>query len=265
MPKPNIFSAVRYADAPAAIAFLIEAFGFERHAVHAAPDGTIAHAELRLGTGVLMLGSATPPDPTNPWTEVSAGVYAALETAAEVNAHHARATVNGAEIVRPLETTSYGSREYSARDLEGHLWSFGTYNPSPQGAPHFFPGLRYDDGRTAIDWLERAFGFTPHLVIEGPHGAVAHAELALGPGFIMLGSEPEDPATNPWAGSRQGTCVALGSAADVDAHHARSTAAGARVLAALGDTAYGARSYTALDCEGQLWTFSTYRPEEKAS
>jgi uncharacterized glyoxalase superfamily protein PhnB len=129
MPKPNIFSAVRYADAPSVISFLVEAFGFARHEVHAAPDGTIAHAELRLGTGLLMLGSATPPDPANPWSAVAAGIYAALATPADVDAHHARAVRAGADVVRPLETTSYGSREYSARDLEGHLWSFGTYNP----------------------------------------------------------------------------------------------------------------------------------------
>jgi uncharacterized glyoxalase superfamily protein PhnB len=30
---------------------------------------------------------------------------------------------------RELENMSYGSREYSARDLEGNLWSFGTYDP----------------------------------------------------------------------------------------------------------------------------------------
>ena len=263
MPKPNIFSAVRYADAPSVISFLVEAFGFARHEVHAAPDGTIAHAELSLGTGLLMLGSATPPDPANPWSAVAAGIYAALATPADVDAHHARAVRAGAEVVRPLETTSYGSREYSARDLEGHLWSFGTYNPSPEGAPDFFTGLRYDDGHRAIDWLERAFGFTRHLVIEGTDAAIAHAELALGPGFVMLGSEPDDAVTNPWAGSRQGTCVALGSPAAVDAHHARATAAGARVVGALGDTPYGARSYTALDSGGHLWTFSTYRPAPK--
>jgi hypothetical protein len=33
------------------------------------------------------------------------------------------------EIVRELANTDYGSREYSARDFEGHLWSFGSYDP----------------------------------------------------------------------------------------------------------------------------------------
>src|SRR6266540_1434370 len=36
----------------------------------------------------------------------------------------------GAEVVRPLEDTDYGSRGYTARDPEGNLWSFGTYQPA---------------------------------------------------------------------------------------------------------------------------------------
>jgi uncharacterized glyoxalase superfamily protein PhnB len=43
--------------------------------------------------------------------------------------HHRRAVAAGANVVRPLENTDYGSREYSARDLEGSPWSFGTYDP----------------------------------------------------------------------------------------------------------------------------------------
>ncbi len=47
----------------------------------------------------------------------------------DIDAHYARACVAGAEIVYPLRQTDYGSREYAARDLEGNLWSFGTYQP----------------------------------------------------------------------------------------------------------------------------------------
>ncbi len=47
----------------------------------------------------------------------------------DVDAYYARAQAAGALIVRPLADTDYGSREYSARDIEEHLWSFGTYRP----------------------------------------------------------------------------------------------------------------------------------------
>ncbi len=50
-----------------------------------------------------------------------------------VDAHYERAVNAGAEILRPLADTDYGSREYTARDLEGNLWSFGTYSPGLPG------------------------------------------------------------------------------------------------------------------------------------
>jgi hypothetical protein len=61
------------------------------------------------------LGQRTLPD--NPWSTVRQGVYV---TVAEIDAHHDRARSAGAGIVKPLADTSYGSREYSARDLNGH-------------------------------------------------------------------------------------------------------------------------------------------------
>jgi uncharacterized glyoxalase superfamily protein PhnB len=48
----------------------------------------------------------------------------------DVDAHAERAKAAGAEIVRELNDTDYGSREYAARDLEGNVWSFGTYRPT---------------------------------------------------------------------------------------------------------------------------------------
>ena len=55
--KSTIMPALRYADAPAAIEWLCTVLGFERHAVYPGPDGTIAHAELTLHGGMVMLGS----------------------------------------------------------------------------------------------------------------------------------------------------------------------------------------------------------------
>ena len=54
-----LIPSLRYKDAPAAIAWLEQAFGFERHALYDGPDGTVAHAELRFGNGLVMLGSAS--------------------------------------------------------------------------------------------------------------------------------------------------------------------------------------------------------------
>jgi len=55
--KSTIVPGLRYHDAPAAIEWLCNVLGFERHTVYPGPDGTIAHAELTLNGGMVMLGS----------------------------------------------------------------------------------------------------------------------------------------------------------------------------------------------------------------
>jgi uncharacterized glyoxalase superfamily protein PhnB len=125
--QPNIFPVIRYKDGPAAIEWLGKAFGFGKQFVAPDADGGIAHAELNLGPGTIMLGSERKkPDPNNPWDPATMGVYVHVE---KVDAHYARAKAACATIVRELADTGYGAREYSVRDLEGNLWSFGTYLP----------------------------------------------------------------------------------------------------------------------------------------
>ncbi len=114
---PNIYPFMRFADADAALEWLSRAFGFEERVAYRSEEGVVEHAEISLGPGIVMFG---PGDPA------SQGVYVAVEDA---DAHYERAKAAGAEIVRELEDTDYGSREYTARDLEGHVWSFGTYRP----------------------------------------------------------------------------------------------------------------------------------------
>jgi len=130
---PSLFPFMAYEDAPAALDWLCRAFGFEKHFVVPGPDGTIAHAQLRLGNGMIMAGSAKGRReafgmglPRDCGGIVTGGVYVVV---ADVDRHHARAKSAGAEIIRALADTDYGSREYMARDPEGHVWSFGTYQP----------------------------------------------------------------------------------------------------------------------------------------
>ena len=128
---PNMFPTLRYEDAAAAIEWLHKAFGFEQHMVVPGPDGTIAHAQLRYGPGMIMLGTSRDDEfglkSPRDLGGVTQGVYITVD---DVDAHYARAQEAGAEIVRDLSETDYGSREYAARDLEGNLWFFGTYRPN---------------------------------------------------------------------------------------------------------------------------------------
>lgn len=123
---PNIFPALKYKEAQKAIDWLNKAFGFEKQFVVPGENNSVAHAQLRNGAGMIMMGSAGRPDPKNPWTTEPFGIYVVVP---DIEEHYARAKAAGAKIERPLADTDHGSREYSARDCEGHLWCFGTYDP----------------------------------------------------------------------------------------------------------------------------------------
>lgn len=124
---------LRYRDAPAAIAWLCRTFGFVEHLVVAEQDGSIAHAQLSLGGGMVMLGSVRDNEygrqlqqPDEVGGLGSQGIYLVV---ADVDAVHARALAAGATIVLPLKDEDYGGRGFSCRDPEGHLWSVGSYDP----------------------------------------------------------------------------------------------------------------------------------------
>lgn len=133
-PKPAIIPALRYLDAPSAIAWLSSAFGFQKHFVLPDGQGGISHAELRLGDAFVMLGSARHDDlGTRTPLEAKAvtqTIYVCVGGRDAVDAHYARAKAGGAHIIREIADTSYDSREYTCKDLEGNVWSFGSYLPS---------------------------------------------------------------------------------------------------------------------------------------
>jgi uncharacterized glyoxalase superfamily protein PhnB len=129
----TIIPGHRYRNAPAAIDWLCKIFGFERHAVYPGENGTIAHAELTLGNGMIMLGSGKNDElgrgfksPEELDGMETRSVYIVVPDA---DAAYARAEAAGATIVRALQDTAYGSREFAVKDPEGHTWSVGTYDP----------------------------------------------------------------------------------------------------------------------------------------
>jgi uncharacterized glyoxalase superfamily protein PhnB len=131
--KSTIMPALRYKDAPAAIEWLCNVLSCTKHAVYANEDGTIAHAELTLGGGMIMLGSAK--DDVHGKRFKSPGEVGGAETrsayvvVADTDVVYAKALAAGAVILREIQNTDYGSREFTLLDPEGHSWSLGTYDP----------------------------------------------------------------------------------------------------------------------------------------
>jgi uncharacterized glyoxalase superfamily protein PhnB len=130
----TVIPGLRYRNAPAAIEWLCKAFGFKKQAVYPNPDGTIAHAQLTLGNGMVMLGSVDngsehskhlkQPDEIGGWATQSPYLVVA-----DCDAVYKTAKAAGAEIVMDISGKDYGGRGFSCRDLEGHLWSVGSYDP----------------------------------------------------------------------------------------------------------------------------------------
>lgn len=131
--KSTIMPALRYRNAQAAIEWLCNVLGFEKHAVYNGPNDSIGHAELTLGGGMIMLGSAK--DDEYGRNFIAPGEIAGKETrsaylaVANADDVFARAQAAGAVVVRTIRNTDYGSREFTVKDPEGHSWSVGTYDP----------------------------------------------------------------------------------------------------------------------------------------
>ena len=139
----TVIPGLSYRDAPAAIAWLERVLGFQRNAVYTAPgdDRVVHHAELTLGNGMVMLGTARTQGPhahitTTPAEtggRVTSGAYIIVPDCGPV---WESAKAANAEIVMQLQTMSYGGQSFSVRDPEGYLWSVGEYDPwaAPQPA-----------------------------------------------------------------------------------------------------------------------------------
>ena len=128
-----IIPTLKYDDASIAIEWLCEAFGFEKHLIIADDSGVIEHAQLVFNGDMIMLGSARNTEfdsfQKTPHALGGIGTQSPYIIIDDVDAHYHRALSAGAEIVLAPEDQDYGGRLYSCRDLEGHLWNFGSYNP----------------------------------------------------------------------------------------------------------------------------------------
>jgi uncharacterized glyoxalase superfamily protein PhnB len=129
----NVIPCIRYRDAPAAIEWLCDTFGFEAQLVVPNEDGSIAHAQLSFGNGMIMLGSAFDTEygrllkqPSEIGDFVTQSSYLVVNNADLV---YGRVLEAGGKILLDIKDEDYGGRGFTCRDPEGHIWSIGTYDP----------------------------------------------------------------------------------------------------------------------------------------
>ena len=138
----SIIPTIRYKDCPVAIDWLQRAFRFEAHFIVPGESGEVLHAQLTFRESMIMLGSAHDDDdfgklhaaPSEVAGKNTSSFYMVVEDADE---HCANARKHGAVIISDVRDEEYGGRGYTCKDLEGHIWTFGTYDPwSTSGGAH---------------------------------------------------------------------------------------------------------------------------------
>ncbi len=138
VPSSNLVSvipSVLYRVANAGITWLVAVLGFREHSVYRDKSGVVEHAELLFGEGgMLMLGTAGRNPETAAWNALpreldgksTGGVYLIVPDCTPV---WERAQAAATEVLMPLRTMDYGGQAFTVRDMDGHIWSLGEYNP----------------------------------------------------------------------------------------------------------------------------------------
>jgi PhnB protein len=139
-------------------------------------------------------------------------------------------------------------------------------DPIPEGYPPTTPALAVDDAATAIEFYERAFGAKVRERMDTPDGKVAHAELEIGDGLLMIGDQfPQSTLKPPQelGGTTTGLFMYV---EDVDAAVERAIDAGATVTSPVEDQFWGDRFGKISDPFGHEWQLATHTedltPEE---
>ncbi len=133
MTSSTAIPCLRYRDAPAAVKQLCDVLGFQEHAVYPGPNDTIAHAQLTLGPGIIMLGSAVDSEYGNfmkqPDEIGGANTQSTYVIVPDADTVYDRAKSAGWPVLIEIKDEDYGGRGFTCADPEGHLWSVGTYDP----------------------------------------------------------------------------------------------------------------------------------------
>lgn len=249
----NVWPVVRYEDAPTAIRFLIDAFGFtEALVVPGAADGTVAYGELRWprGGGV-MVGTRDPREPTH-LPSGGHSVYAATD---QPDSLFERAVAAGAEVVEGLRDEDHG-RVFAVRDPEGNLWSFGTYRgisapayvrPGRGGIRRVMPHVPSGRLGESRDFYAGFLGF----------------EEAMDMGRIVTFVSPTNLTAQVSIVTRDESASAQPEITvevdDVDAVHAEAVRRGLPVVYPLSDEPWGVRRFFVTDPNGTVLNVMSHR------
>jgi len=231
------------------IDFLQRAFAAEETSRAARPDGTIAHAEIKIGDSTIGLGDATDVEPS------PAALHLYVD---DVDAAYRRALDAGATSIEKPSDQDYGERGASIEDRFGNHWYIATQfgdKPVPAGLPNMMPYLHPHGAPQLIDFMKRAFGAEERFRAQSPDGVVHHAKIRIGESVVEMGE-----AHGPY--QPMPTVFHL-YVNDTDAAYRRAVAAGAVPLGEPANQPWGYRSAGVQDPSGNQWWINA--PTERVS
>ena len=242
MTLAGCFSIVRYTDAPAALGWMATTLGLQEQFVVPVEPGEVRFAVMGLGDDIVATGSLK---------------FGRRHTVAaygdDVDSHYERSRDAGVEIVTALHDAPYGARIYSARDPQGHLWSFSSQEPpyKPPGVGQIVSIRGYDDAPSAVEWLVRAFGFEERLQTDGLSDQLVYAHLGVGEETVLCASLPamqrigHNPEGAPF--------ILYAQVDDVDECWQRARMAGAEVVKTRQKDESSLCRFYVRDLEGCIW------------
>jgi PhnB protein len=237
--------------------FIRSAFGATENFLMRDPDGTLRHAEARIGDAIIEFAEAGPG-----WNAMPAGLHFYVKNADAVYAQALKA--GGISLYEPANR-DYGDREAGVHDPAGNYWFIATHTAGKSYRPENLQDLNsyfsVKDAARFMDFLENAFAVTVVQKHASESGAIIHAKVQIGDTVVELSE-----GRAPWGPRSVGHHYYTENCDEV---FARGLAAGCKELQAMGDQFYGDRSGSLLDAWGNHWYIASHTedltPEEIAA
>ena len=226
--------------------FVKQVFGAEEKLRVPKPDGSIMHAEVRIGDSMIEMADASEQYPAR-----LAAIHIYVD---DVDSAYDRARAQGATSLHPPMDQPYGDRDASVTDPLGVRWYMGkhiTKGNVVEGMRTITPSLNPVGADKFIEFLKQAFGAEEIGVYrEWPEGPVVHAKMRIGDSMLEL-SEPH----GPYQPMKTGLHL---YSENTDALFHRAVAAGALPIFAPRDEPYGDRCAGVTDPAGNSWYLATH-------
>jgi PhnB protein len=114
-------------DASRALDFYKQAFGAVEVMRFPTPEGKIGHAEIKIGSGVVMLADESPARGHKSPQTLGGAPVSMMFYVADVDAQFAKALAAGGKVMNPLQDQFYGDRSGTLVDPFGHVWTIATH------------------------------------------------------------------------------------------------------------------------------------------